>query len=348
MEEFRVTHLSDLHLGRDANVSGFHHHAPTRYHIAKIFGQYWKRKNLVSLTGTYDSLATGALLEELGNDELLPSDSKTDAILISGDICSVGYLQELQFARNFLLHGVNLKRVQFPVEKMVIMPGNHDRYRGWPTPFLSGSANFEHVDAFDEKWSPGNEAVSPSASLVRERRIPAKKNKGGLSILCADFALSFAESSRISPFLLHFNGGSVKDEVLSSLARLTAAARDDGYAVVWAIHYPPKFPGHWRQQLRGYKRLLVEAKGLGVRHIFAGHTHEQLQYEVGGVHVHCAGTPTSHGSKEYKFLRHKIYVNPRNSEVLAVRSEHWVRKYEKRTRFGLSAYGKFLLSDSEL
>lgn len=321
VEKFQITHLSDLHLGVIPNMRGLQHRSVTRWHIADAFGQLGKHRDITAITGTYDANASRALLQELASKELGSVSHAVDAFLITGDVCSVGRLEDLARAQRYLFRGENETSLQFPPDKLVVMPGNHDRYH---QSFLSGSTNFEHAKAFEKVWSPRNQPVI-SADPVRERRLHSKHGRGGLSIICADFALNLAASARRLPILTFFDDGSVSAETLSSLETMTTTAHEDGFSVVWGVHYPPAFPRHLRQQLFGYKKLLAAAQRSGVRHIFSGHTHKQLVYEAAdNVWVHCAGTPTSMGSKTFDFLRHKISIM--GGRVAFVDTEQWSRK----------------------
>src|SRR5207249_1252408 len=114
-----------------------------------------------------------------------------------------------------------------------------------------GCKNFEDASAFENKWSPRMEGVLHPAP-VRERGLSAPDGTPGLSIICADFSLTISSSAVRLPFVVpSLNEGLVTDDVLDSLDILTTRAQEEGFAVVWAIHFPPDFPRHWfRQQLR--------------------------------------------------------------------------------------------------
>jgi hypothetical protein len=207
-----------------------------------------------------------------------------------------------------------------PKEKILVMPGNHDRFFG-TLPLLSGSKRFEHDDAFGPRWDQSPK-VRLRPEYVCEHKIPGPSGDPGLSIICADFALSWRHS--IQKPVLHLDEGLVEDSTLAALIQATTSAQEDGWAVVWAIHFPPNFPGEvFRKKLRGFRRLLAAARACEVDYIFSGHTHKQIAYRTGfhssPVTVFCAGTAMCDGAENHAFFLHEVLVLDRKVNDVSTR-----------------------------
>lgn len=303
LQRFRVLHISDLHLAQRPNMVGWQCAVKSRLMLARVFRQH-KQAGLpiTSFTGSYDELVGNDLLRAI-ESEL--SGSRTDALLITGDIATVGTKADIGAAINWL-SGDNGANIALPAGKILSMPGNHDRFFG-KLPLFSGSKRFEHEQAFGPRWNQTRD-IAPRPEPVREYRLQSPHAKSGLSIICADFSLSFRGSvTRPGP---HFDEGVVDDDTLDALCAATSFAKDEGQAVMWAIHFPPNFPGEIRKKLRGYRRLLSAAYQYGVHHILSGHTHKQLVYQTGSekapINVYCAGTAMCDGAREHAFFAHTI------------------------------------------
>jgi hypothetical protein len=238
-----------------------------------------------------------------------------DGFVWTGDLATVGTEEDLLVARSYfegkLLHSKYgrggtrhfLDVFQFPLDKLAVLPGNHDRYFG---PLCRpGSPHFEGPNAFQETWrllQPANQRG------VFEKVQPFIFEKGNdrLTVLGADFSLD--PNTCDSRPCKYLGRGKVTEQVLQMLVDKTRASHDSGSAVIWAVHFPPNFPRLQASlSLEGENALVRAAIQSDVRYILAGHTHESKSYPIksklprGEVRVICAGSPVCSKTKAPAF-----------------------------------------------
>ncbi len=294
MESFRLLHISDLHIGMQQKIIGF----PDRKHLSQFpLGQ-------VSLApSSYDFDLAKAVAKHAfyrGN--------RLDAILITGDLATVGYTADLGLAHDYV-HAPGLPRALpgqpawswapwlsaagFPTLEpagapIVLLPGNHDRFQGWL--MHAGGTDFDVV--FHSDWNGQRKA---------QTLIVLQLEQENLAIVAADFTLQHNKDADVATGgrWAYMGQGKVYPAVLQDLLQETHAQRAEygRVAVVWALHFPGEFA-----QLDPVLRLIDDhllsvATQVGVTHIFCGHTHEPRQYALASnpaIQVYCAGTATQY------------------------------------------------------
>jgi 3',5'-cyclic AMP phosphodiesterase CpdA len=251
---------------------------------------------IVGFASSYHPLALDSLVN------FAESQSDLNAVMLSGDIATTGFKDDLLKAKQFLdgptagtlAASQSLSHIGIPVW---ILPGNHDRYtytgREWF--FSPGGTLFDEV--LSNHWSGKVKAYPPLRDIA-----------GGFSVLvlAADFGL---QDSSDSTRLRRFNKlaqGKVYETVLTTLERETMLLQESerrdyprhDQVVLWAVHFPPLFKGlsAAKSLLQG-SDLVSKAKEREVQAILAGHTHHYRDYLAApDVRVLCAGTATQNDS----------------------------------------------------
>ena len=98
--------------------------------------------------------------------------------------------------------------------------------------------------------------------------------------------------------------GKIYQTILDELERRTrriqtnhARSSYDTLAVIWSIHFPPRFPSiPTSMKLIDDERLIEAANRCDITAILAGHTHAPLRYKGPGMRfeIFCAGTASQH------------------------------------------------------
>jgi predicted phosphodiesterase len=229
------------------------------------------------------------------------------AIIITGDLATTGFHDDLVKARAFLegSPGVSPEFDQtiahVGVPKLVL-PGNHDRYQFTARGFLyaPGSERFESV--LSNHWTDKIKVYQPF-------RDPAEKLS--VVIVAADFCLrTTSDAAWPLRSLNRLAQGRVHTDLLIDLKTKTAAAKaaeqGNTVVVIWAIHFPPYFPyrgagaitrlsSRLNKNLIDEHTLISAARELNVVAILAGHTHQADDYNLFGyrsIRVLCAGSAT--------------------------------------------------------
>ena len=290
---FTFLHISDLHFAKGAN------RLPSPLQKVSVDAIV---KGVLGGTSTnwlkpasHSTRAAKALSRYLESD-VLPKHSP-DILLITGDLAATGSVEDLEVAKEYIgphRGGAWANRMQEPILavsglSLALIPGNHDRYReGTLKP---GSMNFEQV--FSSEWKPQSNCGRVSTAEV------LKKNGLRVAVIGADFTLrAAADCAEIHGY---FGKGKVHSDVLSNLVDSTARAKESLHcsAVVWLVHFPPRFLGiDPNLDLDLHDTLIAAAESLGVCAIFCGHTHKQSLYKAGGVIVCCAGSATESSTTE--------------------------------------------------
>lgn len=305
MGTFSLLHLSDLHIG----VS-----RPLARHAFPC----------------HDSNALIALAEFIWNKR-----HKIDAILISGDIVSIGGEQDyLMIAERFFKQPAstpysekqpwiteeNTPTISFFKKPVILMPGNHDRYHGKLG--RPGCTLFD--EHFADYWPVAHGGVW---------RYILRKNDSSLGVVIGDFSLiSRGDNTVIGG---HFGQGII-DHRINAMKAETERIREDGaQAVIWMIHFVPEIDRvpefkninrlkRQRMNLINCDQLSAAAEAVGVNHLFCGHTHIQSLYIAHAnknLSVYCAGTSTCVAAKEDTMI-HLREINIDNGVILPIKSQN--------------------------
>lgn len=365
--QINIFHISDLHLAT----------TPFRKELLYVGALFeadsYKRFLEKDLAASFDSVVVSAVSDFVNKNR-----NSIDAILITGDISTTGRKCDLQEALDIVTGNGEYKGLakltklrnpcfEFPSSiPLHLLPGNHDRYDTDGRFYSPGSKNFH--DVFKSVWDED----------VRVEKI----DKGDFSVglILADFSLTTAQEAAISYDLLSqlkeifgydsatvlqrlagFAQGKVHKTVLYQLITKTAefienaGNRNKKPFIIWAIHFPPRFPRsrtfnpfkRLRNKIKDeYKKLIDEdkliyaAERLGVNAIFAGHTHQHKFYKVGGIDVSCSGSTTQYIIDEGDMINnycHIFSINPTNNDFDISVADF---KYDRRRRITANEFIK--------
>ena len=291
--EFRLVHLSDMHFATNPNL------LPSPLQEKKVvqaIQEAWARVNYgpsedeFSTNGTHCATHASRAARHwarFARTTLVQVDPH--AYVVSGDVSATGSFEDLADSREYLLgvprsnwsSDLGKPLVGIQPEKLVVLPGNHDRYRGR---FLRPGGK-----AFDREYAAH---WKPSSACERVQSQVFSLGGESLIVASADFTLSRIRDG-FPPKIGYIGTGRVYQETLDALIAQTEALKRDSNtsAVVWVVHYPPCFSGISRSLSLHDDHLLADAaRSSGVGVILCGHTHEARRYKIGEVIVNCAGT----------------------------------------------------------
>lgn len=294
MSRFRLIHGSDLHLSkylidhinpieqissasaRKQGLEAIKHHFISGHSL-------WNVLYPSSFSPRTACCLHKSIKEQLGT---------ADAAVFTGDLATTGIKGDLEVAADFFRgnlpidwHGADgmvfgsLLDTEAPI---FLMPGNHDRFDGWPG--YPGIRPFEtHFGPCWDLWS-GRGRLGANNELTRSRSRYAclKKDDRILLIVFIDFSHGFiSEADSISGVC----GQGYCSESISSEAALTtetvrnrllAAHPTSSIGTIWCTHFPPRFPEieHSLDLLRA-DNLLRAAISANVQILLSGHTHKR-------------------------------------------------------------------------
>lgn len=292
MARINLLHISDLHIAKFPERKEF---SPREFLSPGNF-------KTTARQGTYAASYSTGKLEAVVSLAHKVKDS-LDAIVITGDIATTGLEHDLEKARVFIegppapedprisddgiatISGLGVKHI-------VLLPGNHDRYREWRDP----------LGLFSLGYTPGNRKFHDVFQLHWQNDVKTTLvEKDGLAVVvcAADFSLrKWHNAHTRQPANWHAQGRIYTKDILPELVSQTQAARADclqrhlDVVIIWALHFPPAFPN-----CKSYMKLIDEghliaaAKECGVACYLVGHTHKQVAYPLSGsTYVLCAGS----------------------------------------------------------
>lgn len=246
---------------------------------------------------------------------------KLDAVVLTGDLATTGLDADLKLVKRFFNADYDPDVPHLPIARgsiiatlsaldnaktpVVFLPGNHDRYWfHWKVPtYMPGHDAFDTIVS-DYRSKP-----------VQRTPITAGHSKLQVVMFAADFTLRRFRDHQWLGSRPQWPGGWIAqgkvyedadNDILGDLVSKTTneiATRkpDVPLCVLWAVHFPPKFPKQSSlHKLINEDRLLEEADRLGVNGILAGHTHYQQKYrdnDPAECPVFCCGTTAQHEPK---------------------------------------------------
>lgn len=240
-------------------------------------------------------------------DTCRSGEPEVDAIVVSGDLVEFGGKKPLALAREYLdsppnttgrepyLNDRRNPTLQAAGVPIFVVPGNHDRWVRRKTHVAYGagvgaaSLNFDR--ALSRYWNQGHNAI-------QIYQIP--KGAETLVLLAVDATLSKESDAQGQPRLFAVMGqGNVDPKVIEALVDHTRFYTENGAAVAWLIHFPPRFYEHFPARLDQYLKLigedalLIAAQKSRVRLLLSGHTHQAQFYRdpiASDTHIQCAGS----------------------------------------------------------
>ena len=327
MANFRIAHVTDLHISRYENwLSPFEAEDKAKALSKAALDVLLKRNSRgrvadIFYPSTFNPDVAQSLLRTL-HTEL----SNLDAIIVTGDIATTGDPKDLAFAKEFFdgkmplewnsIAGSLPSILKDRKYTFLAMPGNHDRYQG----IAKGPSSNEFEKYFGDFWDMerGHTYGVIGGDTHRVRITTLRQENTILAILSADFSLQSSHSAVGAEGYL--GQGRVDSKVLVELAFATSSLKEQtsesGLALVliWAIHFPPKFPKIEPElELLDGEMLVDEASKCGVDCILTGHTHETLLYMAAAngplpVKIICSG-PSSGISKHGMYAFSIIEIN---------------------------------------
>jgi 3',5'-cyclic AMP phosphodiesterase CpdA len=263
-----------------------------------------------------------------------------DAVLLTGDIATTGLTGDLELAFKSI-HGPVMPSDPLSWSPdnptlagstgphripLWLLPGNHDRLRAatlqWYAP---GGKLFDTI--FEPYWGP----VDPTTGESPKVREFDDISRPGLTVkvIAADFNLKHPSHRLGRSFHNQYAQGRVYPEILSELVDKTmmATRRIKGpRAILWAIHFPPKFPGiAHAMQLIDERALIDAARHCRVNAILSGHTHEAVRYTSPGTtyDVFCCGTTTQKHAPSGNFF-HIINIEKDQHGQIVITPENYI------------------------
>lgn len=272
MKTIQLLHISDLHLARRT-------YFPLRRRQWLI---HW-----LSASPFFHPAAPYLANAAAQAAQILARRVGLDAILVTGDLATTGLRRDLRTALEFIAseprspeewrNEHNRPTLQAAGVPILVMPGNHDRYRYF--------AGLPGGTAFDEEFADGG-------YWTKEQGIQTWPVGDDLAIVACDLTLS---STEIWPWNLWGKGRVYPDRLerlVEESRRLRSSAPDR--AVLWAVHFPPRFKDvPWYLELMDEHLLVEAAHSACVSHLLCGHTHSFDYYSLNDENktfVHCAGS----------------------------------------------------------
>ena len=317
MSPIRILHASDLHIAETPSlISPFDKISP---------GTFVEAVTRRTFASSFDPSVLGRFTSFVHNN----LGGRIDAVLLTGDIATTGLRHDLEVAYRFVtgpphpvVQAVNtrmeptLAGLRVPVW---LLPGNHDRYvRTKLLDYSPGGRLFDHV--FGTYWRGPVQTFGP----VNGPDISAV-------VIAADFNLKSKRDRRGR--LGKYAQGRVYPAILDQLEQATidaryehaARGRAEALAVVWAVHFPPKYPALSRtMQLIESHQLIRRANYCDISALVAGHTHEPVRYSTPGMKfdVFCAGTVSQYYAPHGNHFQ-IINLNANDEGEIIVSSENY-------------------------
>ena len=300
MTSVRILHASDLHISSASNItSPFDHFTPGTLFDAVV------EKMLVS---TYDPAVLLRLADFI---HAQAARGALDAVLLTGDIATTGDIDDLNKALDFIEATPDPRLPSLTTEKaptlggldipVWLLPGNHDRYKVGPRYTMSGliyAPGGEEFDAVFEEYWQGPVMSFSSSKYGLNYYEPIIRDRLAVVVVGVDFNLLATDNcDRPYGWLAQ---GKVYDDILNKLGDVTMdrvrECQTQGsthVCVIWAMHFPPKYP-----KISPYLKLIeselliLRANRCGIKAILAGHTHDPVRYRRPEMKfdVFCAGT----------------------------------------------------------
>jgi predicted phosphodiesterase len=231
-----------------------------------------------------------------------------DAVVLTGDIATTGDPEELEKALEFFEAPPDYRLGTQSVEQeptlagvsipILLLPGNHDRYRTGPG-YAPGGVGYgpggQQFDRIFERYWHGPVMPALDSNAIAEYH-PICNGDLAVAIISADFNLLTTDDCNC-PFGW-LAQGKAYDHILGQLVDTTyeiVSRWSESYrlCVIWAIHFPPDFPKISRlMRLIDSDKFVLRANWWDVNAVLAGHTHDPVRYRRPEMKfdVLCAGT----------------------------------------------------------
>jgi len=332
MAQINLLHISDLHIAQFPERKEF---SPREFLSPGNFTR-------TAREGTYAASYSSGKLSAVVALAYKIKDS-LDAIVITGDLATSGLEYDLKKALEFVEGPPDAENPSLSedgiatisgvgVGKIILLPGNHDRYHEWRDAF----------DLVSLGYTPGNKkfhVVFQGHWQNDVRTTLIEKDNLAVVICAADFSLRRRLDAHLpQPANWHAQGRVYTEDILPELVVQTQAARADciqrnlEVVVIWALHFPPAFPN-----AASYMRLLDEEEVIAATNesqvacILAGHTHKQVAYPLrnSNSYVFCAGSASQADVEDGNYCQMISIDNKDQETPLKVATYRLIAKNDK-------------------
>jgi predicted phosphodiesterase len=279
----KILHVSDFHIAKHLRSKDF-----VNDRVRDVF------------RGSFFKPAANYLTSALAQKVFSLRD-RFDAIVITGDLSTSGRREDLIAALRYVdsspkgglwQNEWGEPTLQAAGKPIILMPGNHDRFD--QNVGLPGGVTFDRV--FSDYWKNGQGVASYVVSEF-------------LVLLACDLTLSADE---VWPLWNFWGKGKAYPRRIEELIDRTRIIQleQPAVAVMWAVHFPPRFEGVSSFLELMDEELLVEAaQRAGVGYLLCGHTHKPNYYVIDrDLYVHCAGSATQRGRQPNTMHQLDIYI----------------------------------------
>jgi hypothetical protein len=212
--------------------------------------------------------------------------------------------------RTSLHKGVRYPALGSAKDKLILIPGNHDRYeweRNFPPFYKPGGRLFDAV--FKDYWSP-------SLDRVQSWDIG---NRGRIFAVGADLCLVDHNDVGGNKWA-SLGQGKAHDEVIKEMEGESSRLKAIGGSIflIWIIHFSPVACSNQWLRLLDAEKLIAAAARCGVHLILCGHLHTREWVSVADNRIlFRAGTPTSLDAKMHCFHLVNIGLSSQRAGSLA-------------------------------
>lgn len=322
----RIVHISDLHFCASARRVG--PQAYLRYVLdkrslpAKPVAAAVAAARATFMPSSHDPdlsyFAAKFICENLGDH---------DVILITGDLATTGMPPDINVASAYVsqpaksvgsyLSPSNAPTLlSDPTLPIIFLPGNHDRFED--DAGACGSTNFDN--AFKNVWAAGRNGIEifPLTNSDTMER---------LFLISADFCLSSDQHSSPIGWPARCGQGLAYNNIVSDMVyksnQIRGAYPEAG--IIWVSHFPPApqaagFCGSL--ELLNHSAVIKGALQAGIEFILAGHIHEKISFDVGGVKIICAGAACTYAEKQGNWI-HSLAFNVKGGQVSLTDEAHY-------------------------
>jgi 3',5'-cyclic AMP phosphodiesterase CpdA len=274
---YRLLHLSDFHVAGASLSGAFGREFLESFGPGNLFGLFARPASRTKL------MAVAEVAYRL---------KPLDAILITGDLANRGDRTSLQAALAIVERAAGSAwkghdgqpTLQAAGAKIYLLPGNHDRYD--QTLGFSGAGGRDFDEVFKTYWNVGQGVSSIHLD-------------GELGVVFGDLTLARVGDAQ-GPGASWGQGRAYPERVaFMELETKHLKAKHAGIAILWAVHFAPRFERlDHSLRLLEEDRLLEAAQRQGIRHLLCGHTHVARHYFTANprLEILCTGTAAQAGN----------------------------------------------------
>ena len=336
----RIVQISDLHIGAKPD------RPPSPYQTKgfvrgtkELFRHGLKDTNSNFFhSSSHDSEAWNSFVQGWWLEPAARGD--VDALIVTGDIARTGSTDDLQIASEMVYGPAESIAVGFSIDnglsnnlrvtlniageipgnaKVVLIPGNHDRY--------TNSTGLQLNQKFHEYFDQYAINRLPEAFWLKEIA-----NQRKVVVVAFDSCLESGAWAMASEAIGDWYSRGCVTNQIAPLTRLTSELRRQGCVVIWATHHTPhpSLNSAPKFELDGQRLLLAAAKEHSIPLVLGGHHHtESLFIDPSAPHqgVYSAPTLAESGSDHKGFTVWSIDA-PEGTDEVVIDAERY--RYQGR------------------